>query len=119
VSKVPDADAIIRQIARADLAYQAAVDAGLVPTPEARAYGARRAGLIAALDEARGAADLTFAQFRDAFDRGVSCQALFNLRNRMHPKDPLKVAAAEDLRSVGCLSPRSTHKGEADGEATQ
>jgi hypothetical protein len=110
VSEPPDFDAIIQQIAETDLAVQAAVDAGLVPVPEAKAYEARRAELIAALDEARGTADVTYAQFRDAFDRGAGCQALFELRNRMHPKDPLKDAATEDLRSVECLSPRSDRK---------
>jgi hypothetical protein len=119
MNKTPDFDAIIQRIAVADLEFQAAVDAERVSAPAIKAYEARRAELIAALDEARGTADVTYAQFRDAFDQGASCHGLFELRNRMHPKDPLKVAATEDLRSVECLSPRSTRRDRTDGEATQ
>jgi hypothetical protein len=60
------------------------------------------------LDEVRGSADVTYAQFRTALDESAGCRTLFELRNAMHPKDPLKADATSDLRAGGCLSPRST-----------
>ena len=79
-----------------------AIAAGRIGPAEAKAYEARRSEWVARLDEIRGTADVTYEQFRAAFDRGADCASLFDLHNRMHPKDPLKVAANEDLRSVGC-----------------
>lgn len=51
---------------------------------------------------------VTYDEFRAAFNRGASCPELFGLRNRMHPKDPLKPQANEDLRSIGCNTSQSS-----------
>jgi hypothetical protein len=110
VGKDPDIEAIIYLLAVEDLAFAAKVDAGLVDPAEVKAHQARMAEAVALLDEKQGTGDVTYERFRSAFDQGADCEALFVLRNAMHPKDPLKVDANDDLRSVGCHSPGSTRR---------
>lgn len=94
-------ESIIRQIAAMDLGYEA-MKAGGIPKADFKAYQAERAELIEALDEARGTRDATYKEFRDAFDCGAECDVLVGLKNGMHPKDPLRNDAIQDLRSVEC-----------------
>lgn len=113
---MPDFEPIIWQIVVDDLVFDEKVRKGEVAPAEVKAREAHRADLIAALDDARGTADVTYAQFRKAFDEGAGCQVLYELRNRMHPKDVLKEAANDDLRNVGCDSPRATRQGTGDDD---
>lgn len=110
VSTIDDIDDVIRRMAEQDFLFDAKVEAGLVSPAEIKAYEAHRAEMIAELDRRQGTADVTYAQFRQAFDAGASCQTLFALKNAMHPKDVLKEAANEDLRRVKCFSPRATRQ---------
>lgn len=105
-----DFDAVIRGLAMADLRFEAEVTAGLHAPAEVKAYEARRAETIARLDELRGTSDVTYAEFRAAFEAAAGCRLLIELKNGMHPKDPLKIAANEDLRSVQCHSRTSTRQ---------
>ena len=82
----------------------AATDAGATSLAEHKAYQARRAELIDEIDAARGTQAVPYRAFRQAFEAGADCFALFELRNRMNPKDPLKEAANEDMRSVACYA---------------
>lgn len=100
-------DPIINQLAALDWLADAANDAGLVASPERKAYLARRDELIARIDDLRGTADATYATFRRAFEAGADCATLRSIRNAMHPKDPLKEAANADMREVGCVGPNS------------
>ena len=93
-----------------DLIYDAMRDAGSVPEAEYKAYQAKRAELIQALDEEQGTTDVTYAEFRMAFDDGAACDVLVALKNGMDPKDPLRNDAVKDLRSVGCFSRSSERR---------
>jgi hypothetical protein len=62
---------IIRKIAEMDLAYEAMREDGTVSEAEHKAYQAERGELIQALDEESGTADVTYAEFRRAFDAGI------------------------------------------------
>lgn len=109
-----DFDTEIQAVAAEAYAYQEAYELGLVPEAKFKAYQARHAERLAELDQARGIpADVTYAEFRSAFEAGAHCGRLFELKNAMHPKDPLKEAAIEDLRSVGCYSPRHERRSES------
>jgi hypothetical protein len=103
-----DFDDEIMQIAIEDLTFRRRVDAGLMPPAEVKAYEAQLAERVERLDRKRGTEDVKYEQFRAAFEAGAGCGVLFKLRNAMHPKDPLKEAANEDLVNVECYSPRST-----------
>jgi hypothetical protein len=107
----PAIEALIRRLAATDLTVQIASDAGQIAPAEVKAYEAHREELVATLDEIRGTSDVTYAQFRTALDLRAGCATLFELRNAMHPKDPLKADATSDLRGVGCLTPRSSGTG--------
>jgi hypothetical protein len=101
---------IIRKIVARDFAYEAMWQAGEVSEAKFKAYQAKRAELIRSLDEARGTTDVTYEEFRAAFDDGAACDVLVELKNGMHPKDPLKGDAVKDLRSVGCYSSSSKRR---------
>jgi hypothetical protein len=103
-------DPIIRKIAEMDFAYEAMREVGGVSEADFKAHKARLAELIQAIDEERGTTDVTYEQFRDAFDAGVDCPGLIELKNRMHPHDPLRNDAVKDLRSVGCFSSTSERR---------
>jgi hypothetical protein len=105
-------DRIIRRIAKMDLAYDAMRETGTVSEADYKAFQASRDELIHALDEEMGTADITYGQFREAFDAGAECDVLVELKNGMHPKDPLRNDAVKDLRSVGCFSRTSERRAE-------
>ena len=65
---------------------------------------------LAKLDEIRGTTDVSYREFREAFDAGAQCAVLVELKNEMHPKDPLRNDAAADLKLVGCYSKRSKRR---------
>ncbi|MGW6263995.1 hypothetical protein [Cellulosimicrobium funkei] len=50
----------------------------------------------------------SYAVFSAAFDEGADCGELFQIRNRMDPKDPAVDDANADLRSVECYSSTSS-----------
>lgn len=52
----------------------------------------------------------SYATFSAAFDEGADCPELFEIRNRMEPKDPAIEDANEDLRSIECYSSTSSRK---------
>lgn len=81
------------------------------PVAEQKAHEASLAEQLDQHDDLRGTAPATYAQFRDAFDSGGDCSELVALRDAMLPADPLRVAANEDLRSVGCFIATSTRRG--------
>ncbi len=99
-----DFAAEIRRLAAQDLVFQARVAAGEIGVPEQKAGEAWKAERVARLDAARGIADVSYSQFREAFEAGAECYLLTDLKDRMHPQDPLREAAVEDLRGVGCYS---------------
>ncbi|HMM96720.1 hypothetical protein [Phycicoccus sp.] len=103
-----DFESLIRDLAATDLLHRAAVARGEVSVVEAKVYEARMVEVLQHLDRLQGVGpDATYSQFRRAFEQGLGCRALFEIRNRMSPKDPLREAANEDLRSAGCYSPTS------------
>jgi hypothetical protein len=104
---------VIQQLAALDWSFDALVQAGAVSASEEKAYQAKRSEVIAELDGLRGTVDATYQDFRAALEGGAGCRTLFEIRNRMHPKDELKEAANEDLRGVGCYSPRHERRAES------
>lgn len=52
----------------------------------------------------------SYATFSAAFDEGADCPELFEIRNRMEPKDPAIEDANEDLRSIECYSSTSSRE---------
>lgn len=103
-------DELISGVAADDVAAQFAVEAGALTAPEAEAYRAARDELLGKMEDAQGTVDVTYVQFQQALDAGADCSTLFELRNRMDPKDPLREKANLDLRSVGCYT-RSSRRG--------
>lgn len=103
-------DRIIRKIAEMDLVNEAMREAGTVSEADYKAYQANRGELIEALDEARGVTDVSYQMFRDALDNDAACDVLVELKNGMHPHDPLRNDAVKDLRSVGCYSKSSKRR---------
>jgi hypothetical protein len=67
-------------------------------------------GACAVEDPVEDAADATtfYADFTKAFDSGADCPELFEIRNRMDPKDPIAETVNEDLRSVECYMSTSS-----------
>lgn len=53
----------------------------------------------------------SYATFSAVFDEGADCPELFEIRNRMDPKDPAIDDANGVLRSVECYSSTSSRKG--------
>lgn len=102
--------AAVRRLAQLDVEYEAQVAAGRISDAEVKAYHARRAEVIAELDRLGGTADVTYEQFRTALDAGADCAVLFELRNGMDPKNPLREEANVELRLVGCHSPRAQRR---------
>lgn len=88
----------------------AAFDLTEHPVAEQKAHDASMAEQLDRHNELRGTAPATYAQFRDAFDAGGGCSVLVVLRDGMLPADPLRAAANEDLRSVGCFIASSTRR---------
>lgn len=103
-------EALIWQIAEADLTFEDAQRRGTVDPASAKAYTAARAELLEELDRARGTAAVTYPQFVQALEAGASCEVLMELKNRMDPKDPLRDDAIADLRAVGCYSTTSLRR---------
>jgi len=103
-------DELISGVAADDVAAQFAVEAGALTAPEAEAYRTARDELLGKMEDAQGTVDVTYVQFQQALDAGADCSTLFELRNRMDPKDPLREKANLDLRSVGCYT-RSSRRG--------
>lgn len=108
--KVSGRDDEIRRMAVEDFAVEAAADAGLLGQAEVKALRARHAERVADLDTEQGTAAITYQRFHEAHDQGADCRELVELRNGMHPKDPLRNAAVQDLRAVGCYSTSSTRR---------
>lgn len=102
-------DPIVQQAAR-DMVFDALAAADLVAPPERKAYEAHRSEFVDKMDEERGTAAVRYEEFRTAFEAGAGCEELMGLTSGMHPKDPLRDAAIEDLRSVGCYSRKSVRR---------
>ena len=102
--------ALVARLTQERLAFELRQIAGLTDAAEDKAFAAKQAQAISEFDERHGLSDVSYEDFRAAFDAGMGCEELFVLRNAMHPKDPLKIAANDDLRSVECFHINGTRR---------